>query len=165
MEEVLRRTSLAPLASPCSCTSFSSRRLPGKGGDHFHCTVEPSPGHIRRRFPAAPRFLKYKDKRKLKPPSSRQGSCNTSAPTLRKRQTAKKKQGLGVAPLESPKIGRSKRGRLQISTSERKRAQTSANASLQKSAKAKERFRVKTANNQAWELPSTSIERNCPEKF
>ena len=22
-------------------------RLPGAGGDHFHCTVEPSPGHIR----------------------------------------------------------------------------------------------------------------------
>ena len=22
-------------------------RLPGEGGDHFHCTVEPSPGHIR----------------------------------------------------------------------------------------------------------------------
>ena len=21
-------------------------RLPGEGGDHFHCTVEPSPGHI-----------------------------------------------------------------------------------------------------------------------
>ena len=21
-------------------------RLPGAGGDHFHCTVEPSPGHI-----------------------------------------------------------------------------------------------------------------------
>ena len=25
-------------------------RLPGAGGDHFHCTVEPSPGHIRCRF-------------------------------------------------------------------------------------------------------------------
>ena len=22
-------------------------RLPGEGGDHFHCTVEPSPGHVR----------------------------------------------------------------------------------------------------------------------
>ena len=22
-------------------------RLPGAGGDHFHCTVEPSPGHVR----------------------------------------------------------------------------------------------------------------------
>ena len=25
-------------------------RLPGEGGDHFHCTVEPSPGHIRCRL-------------------------------------------------------------------------------------------------------------------
>ena len=25
-------------------------RLPGTGGDHFHCTVEPSPSHIRCRF-------------------------------------------------------------------------------------------------------------------
>ena len=25
-------------------------RLPGAGGDHFHCTVEPSPGHIRCRL-------------------------------------------------------------------------------------------------------------------
>ena len=25
-------------------------RLPGEGGDHFHCTVEPSPGHIRCRY-------------------------------------------------------------------------------------------------------------------
>ena len=25
-------------------------RLPRVGGDHFHCTVEPSPGHIRCRF-------------------------------------------------------------------------------------------------------------------
>ena len=23
--------------------------LPGEGGDHFHCAVEPSPGHTRRR--------------------------------------------------------------------------------------------------------------------
>ena len=22
-------------------------RLPGAGGEHFHCTVDPSPGHIR----------------------------------------------------------------------------------------------------------------------
>ena len=38
---------------PLSCALFNkggSRgafRLPGAGGDHFHCTVEPSPGHIR----------------------------------------------------------------------------------------------------------------------
>ena len=25
-------------------------RLPGAGGDRFHCTVEPSPGHVRCRF-------------------------------------------------------------------------------------------------------------------
>ena len=35
------------------CTLFTKGgnrrvfRLPGAGGDHFHCTVEPSPGHIR----------------------------------------------------------------------------------------------------------------------
>ena len=40
---------------PLFCTLFNrcgSRRafgLPGAGGDHFHCTVEPSPGHIRSR--------------------------------------------------------------------------------------------------------------------
>ena len=38
---------------PSFCTFFNSPgnrrvfRLPGEGGDHFHCTVEPSPGHIR----------------------------------------------------------------------------------------------------------------------
>ena len=38
---------------PLLCTSFNrggSRRafrLPGAGGDRFHCTVEPSPGHTR----------------------------------------------------------------------------------------------------------------------
>ena len=43
---------LYPLRS-LVCTLFKkggSRgafRLPGAGGDHFHCTVEPSPGHIR----------------------------------------------------------------------------------------------------------------------
>ena len=53
MEEVPRRTSLAPLASPLLCTLFSRGgskrvfRIPGEGGDHFHCTVEPSPSHIR----------------------------------------------------------------------------------------------------------------------
>ena len=29
-------------------------RLPGVGGDHFHCKVEPSPGHIRCRNVCAP---------------------------------------------------------------------------------------------------------------
>ena len=47
----LARTPCVPLF----CTSFNrdgnrrAFRLPGEGGDHFHCTVEPSPGHIRRR--------------------------------------------------------------------------------------------------------------------
>ena len=45
--------------SPCVplfCTLFNrggnrrAFRLPGKGRDHFHCTVEPSPGHIRCRI-------------------------------------------------------------------------------------------------------------------
>ena len=45
---------LYPLRS-LVCTLFNkggSRgafRLPAAGGDHFHCTVEPSPGHIRYR--------------------------------------------------------------------------------------------------------------------
>ena len=45
----LARTPCVPLFS----TLFnrggnrSAFRLPGAGGDHFHCTVEPSPGHIR----------------------------------------------------------------------------------------------------------------------
>ena len=50
MEEVL-----VPLAFPCFvlCLLRVDReasgvfRLPGEGGDHFHCTVEPSSGHIR----------------------------------------------------------------------------------------------------------------------
>ena len=42
--------------TPCGslfCTLFNrggnrrAFRLPGEGRDHFHCTVEPSPGHIR----------------------------------------------------------------------------------------------------------------------
>ena len=38
---------------PLFCTLFNrggnrrAFRLPGAGGDHFHCAVEPSPGHIR----------------------------------------------------------------------------------------------------------------------
>ena len=53
LEEVSRRTSLVPPLRSLVCTLFNkggSRgafRLPGAGGDHFHCTVEPSPGHIR----------------------------------------------------------------------------------------------------------------------
>ena len=53
MEEVPRRTSLVPLAFPC----FLHRLIgvetegfldyQGRVGDHFHCAVEPSPGHIR----------------------------------------------------------------------------------------------------------------------
>ena len=41
---------------PMFCTLFNrfgnrrAFRLPGEGGDHFHCTVEPSPGHIQCRF-------------------------------------------------------------------------------------------------------------------
>ena len=37
---------------PLLCTLFNrgenrrAFRLPGAGGDHFHCTVEPLPGHI-----------------------------------------------------------------------------------------------------------------------
>ena len=40
----------------CVCVCFFLRvgkrrafRLPGEGGDNVHCTVEPLPGHIRRR--------------------------------------------------------------------------------------------------------------------
>ena len=53
MDEVRHRTSLAPLASPCLILSLLSVEaegpfsLPGEGGDHFHCAVEPSSGHIR----------------------------------------------------------------------------------------------------------------------
>ena len=38
---------------PLFCTLFSKSknrrafRLPGASGDHFHCTVDPSPGHVR----------------------------------------------------------------------------------------------------------------------
>ena len=41
---------------PLFCTLFRrdgnrrAFRLPGAGGDHFHCAVEPSPGHIRCRL-------------------------------------------------------------------------------------------------------------------
>ena len=48
----LARTPCVPLF----CTLFHrdgnrrAFRLPGEGGDHFHCTVDPSPGHIRCRW-------------------------------------------------------------------------------------------------------------------
>ena len=52
MEEDLRRTSLAPHCVPLFSfllTRDENRRAfgPGEGWDHVHCTVEPSPGHIR----------------------------------------------------------------------------------------------------------------------
>ena len=53
MDEVLRRTSLVPLASPCFVLSLVGVETEafldyqGRAGDHFHCAVEPSPGHIR----------------------------------------------------------------------------------------------------------------------
>ena len=55
MEEVLRHTLLAPLASPNLCLFFKSGnngvfRLPGATWDRFRCTVEPSPSHVRCRF-------------------------------------------------------------------------------------------------------------------
>ena len=53
---------LYPLRS-LVCTLFNKGRsrgafrLPGAGGDHFHCTVEPSPGHIRCRHLSFWRFF------------------------------------------------------------------------------------------------------------
>ena len=60
MEEVPQRTSLAPFAFPC-CSVLCLKgveteglqdyqALAAEGGDHIHCTVEPSPGHIRCRI-------------------------------------------------------------------------------------------------------------------
>ena len=58
MEEVPCRTSLVPLAFPCllhclfGVETEGLLDYQGRAGDHFHCTVEPSPGHIRcRLFP------------------------------------------------------------------------------------------------------------------
>ena len=44
----LARTPCVPLLSTLFNRGGNRRafRLPGEGGDHFHCTVEPSPGHI-----------------------------------------------------------------------------------------------------------------------
>ena len=36
------------IASDCGCDAVV--HLEGRAGDHFHCTVEPSPGHIRCRI-------------------------------------------------------------------------------------------------------------------
>ena len=53
MEEVPRCTSLVPLAFPCflhcliGVETEGLLDYQGRAGDHFHCTVEPSPGHIR----------------------------------------------------------------------------------------------------------------------
>ena len=55
MEEAPRRTSLVPLAFPCflhcliGVETEGLLDYQGRAGDHFHCAVEPSPGHIRRR--------------------------------------------------------------------------------------------------------------------
>ena len=48
----LARTPCVPLFYTLFNKGGSRRafRPPGEGGDHFHCTVEPSPGHIRCRF-------------------------------------------------------------------------------------------------------------------
>ena len=61
MEEVPRRTSLVPLAFPCfvlrligveteGLLDYQGRAGDHFQGDHFHCTVEPSSGHIRCRI-------------------------------------------------------------------------------------------------------------------
>ena len=54
MAEVPRRTLLAPLASPyfvlCLSGVVKERLLfdyQVRAGDHFHCAVEPLPGHVR----------------------------------------------------------------------------------------------------------------------
>ena len=56
MEEVPRRTSLAPVTSPCSVLysigveTEGFLDYQGRGGDHFHCTVEPSAAFRRRSY-------------------------------------------------------------------------------------------------------------------
>ena len=53
LEEVPCRTSLVPLAFPCfvlrliGLETKNVLHYQGRAGDHFHCTVERSPGHIR----------------------------------------------------------------------------------------------------------------------
>ena len=59
MEEVPRRTSLVPLAFPCFVLRLIGLETKnvldyqGRAGDHCHCTVERSPGHIRFRTESA----------------------------------------------------------------------------------------------------------------
>ena len=66
MEEVPRRTLLVPLAFPCFLHCLvrveTAGRLDyqGRAGDHFHCKVEPSPGHIRCRKPRSSPARGYK---------------------------------------------------------------------------------------------------------
>ena len=55
MNEALRRTLCAPLV-PCLTLALwkpSGFRLHGATWDHFHCTVEPLPGHIWRQLKVA----------------------------------------------------------------------------------------------------------------
>ena len=55
LDEVPRRTSLVPLAFPCFVLRLIGLETKnvldyqGRAGDHFHCAVERSPGHIRSR--------------------------------------------------------------------------------------------------------------------
>ena len=48
----LARAPCVPLCSTLFNRGGNRRafRLPGEGGDHFHCAVEPSPGHIQCRL-------------------------------------------------------------------------------------------------------------------
>ena len=56
MEEVPRRTPLAPVAFPCfvlrliGVETEALLDYQGRAGDHFHCTVELSPHQIRCRY-------------------------------------------------------------------------------------------------------------------
>ena len=52
----LARTPCAPLFCALFNKGGNRRafRLPGEGGDHVHCMVEPSPGHIRCQKPTTP---------------------------------------------------------------------------------------------------------------
>ena len=45
----LARTPCVPLFSTLFTRGGNKRvfRIPGEGGDHFHCAVDPSPGHFR----------------------------------------------------------------------------------------------------------------------
>ena len=62
----LARTGSRTPCVPLFCTLFNkvgnrrAFRLPGAGGDHFHFTVEPSPGHIRCRDMPRPQIRRGK---------------------------------------------------------------------------------------------------------